>query len=116
MVTISATRYEVEIQPPSSIPAPIAPWMSGSEAFVIWMFRTAMKAPMIEAPTASQVLSETSSAGATTRIAGRGGGAEAGALRGPASGSLVASMGSVREVLQIGLRAGGHGRLAVSDV
>jgi hypothetical protein len=32
--------------------------------------------------------------------------------------SLVAEgcRGSVREVLQIGLRAGGHGRLAVSDV
>jgi hypothetical protein len=32
---------------------------------------------------------------------------------GPASRPVP---GSVREVLQIGLRAGGHGRLAVSDV
>src|ERR1700743_2881656 len=53
---ISAIRYEVEIQPPSSMPAPIAPWMSASEALTIWMFSTAMKAPSVAPTTASQVL------------------------------------------------------------
>ena len=32
----------------------MAPWMSGSDALVIWMFSTAMKAPMMEPMTASQ--------------------------------------------------------------
>ncbi len=40
------------------MPAPIAPWMSASEALTIWMFSTAMKAPSVEPTTAIQVLSE----------------------------------------------------------
>src|ERR1700742_1455219 len=56
---ISAIRYEVEIQPPSSMPAPIAPWMSASEALTIWMLSTAMKAPSVAPATAIQVLAET---------------------------------------------------------
>src|SRR5438270_5844619 len=59
ITTISAIRYEVEIQPPSSMPAPIAPWMSASEALTIWMFSTAMKAPSVAPITAVQVLVET---------------------------------------------------------
>ncbi|KRB60016.1 hypothetical protein ASE04_25175 [Rhizobium sp. Root708] len=52
ITTISAMRYDVEIQPPSSFPAPIAPWISASEALTIWMLRTAMKAPSVEPTTA----------------------------------------------------------------
>src|SRR5579863_1672577 len=59
MTMISVIRYEVEIQPPSSMPAPIAPWISGSASLVIWMFSTAMNAPSVEPITASQVLSVT---------------------------------------------------------
>src|SRR5882672_2803808 len=59
ITTISAMRYEVEIQPPSSIPAPIAPWISASEALTIWMLSTAMNAPSVAPNTASQVLAET---------------------------------------------------------
>ena len=40
------------------MPAPIAPWMSASEALTIWMFSTAMNAPRVEPMTAIQVLSE----------------------------------------------------------
>src|SRR5947207_15982146 len=47
IVTISATRYPVEIQVPSSSEAAMPPWMSFSAAFVIWMSSTAMKAPRI---------------------------------------------------------------------
>src|SRR4051795_249036 len=60
MTTISAIRYAVEIQPPSSMPAPIAPWTSASEALTIWMFSTAMKAPSVAPSTATQVRIETS--------------------------------------------------------
>src|SRR5262249_60766522 len=70
ITTISAIRYEVEIQPPSSIPAPIAPWMSASEALTIWIFKTAMKAPSVAPITASQVLAETD--GIAGAVAGRG--------------------------------------------
>src|SRR4051795_13622539 len=59
MTTISAIRYAVEIHPPSSMPAPIAPWMSASEALTIWMLSTAMKAPRVAPSTAIQVLAET---------------------------------------------------------
>src|ERR1700747_557204 len=59
ITTISAIRYEVEIQPPSSIPAPIAPWMSASEALTIWMFSTAMNAPGVAPLTAIRVFAET---------------------------------------------------------
>src|SRR3954470_12925748 len=59
ITTISAIRYEVDIQPPSSMPAPIAPWMSASEALTIWMLSTAMKAPSVAPSTAIQVLAET---------------------------------------------------------
>src|ERR1700710_222155 len=52
ITTISAIRYDVEIQPPSSVPAPIAPWMSASDALTIWMLSTAMKAPSVEPTTA----------------------------------------------------------------
>src|ERR1700729_1551202 len=60
---ISAIKYEVEIQPPSSMPAPIAPWMSASEALTIWMLSTAMKAPSVAPNTASQVFVLTVAAG-----------------------------------------------------
>src|SRR5690242_1474353 len=40
------------------MPAPIAPWMSASDALTIWMSSTAMKAPSVEPMTAIQVLSE----------------------------------------------------------
>src|SRR5689334_10981169 len=52
MTTISPIRYEVEIQEPLSTPVPMPPSMSSSEALVIWMFRIAMKAPIIAARTA----------------------------------------------------------------
>src|SRR5437763_10123217 len=70
ITTISAIRYEVEIQPPSSMPAPIAPWMSASEALTIWMLRTAMKAPSVAPITAIQVLADT--AGVAGAAAGAG--------------------------------------------
>ncbi len=41
------------------MPAPIAPWMSASEALTIWMLSTAMKAPSVAPNTASQVFAET---------------------------------------------------------
>src|SRR6478752_271330 len=53
------------------MPAPIAPWMSASEALTIWMFSTAMKAPSVAPITAIQVLVE---------IAGVAGAAGAGML------------------------------------
>src|SRR5882757_6573220 len=46
------------------MPAPIAPWMSASEALTIWMLSTAMKAPSVAPITAIQVLTETVAAGA----------------------------------------------------
>src|SRR5215468_9475465 len=49
MTTISPIRYDVEIQEPLSTPVPMPPSMSSSEALVIWMFRIAMKAPIIAA-------------------------------------------------------------------
>src|SRR5689334_12275667 len=50
---ISPMRYEVEIQAPLSVPVPMPPSMSSSEALVIWMFRIAMNAPIMPAPTAT---------------------------------------------------------------
>src|SRR6516164_9189103 len=44
------------------MPAPMAPWISASEALTIWMLRIAMKAPRVEPRTATQVLSGTRSA------------------------------------------------------
>src|SRR3569832_541805 len=44
------------------MPAPIAPWMSASEALTIWMFSTAMKAPSVAPITAIQVLADTAGA------------------------------------------------------
>ena len=41
------------------MPAPIAPWMSASEALTIWMLSTAMKAPSVAPNTAIQVFAET---------------------------------------------------------
>src|ERR1700744_4746720 len=52
MTMISPIRYDVEIQAPLSTPVPIPPSISSSEALVIWMFRIAMKAPIIAAKTA----------------------------------------------------------------
>ena len=46
------------------MPAPIAPWMSASEALTIWMLSTAMKAPSVAPITAIQVFAETACAGA----------------------------------------------------
>src|SRR5260370_37518386 len=63
MTTISAIRYDVEIQPPSSMPAPIAPWISASDALTIWMLSTAMKAPSVAPTTASQFVAETAGGG-----------------------------------------------------
>src|ERR1700716_773969 len=40
------------------MPAPIAPWMSASEALTIWMLSTAMKAPSVAPITAIQVFAE----------------------------------------------------------
>ena len=40
------------------MPAPIAPWMSASEALTIWMLSTAMKAPSVAPITAIQVLTD----------------------------------------------------------
>src|SRR5215470_15023056 len=51
------------------MPAPIAPWMSASDALTIWMLSTAMKAPSVAPATAIQVLADTAgSAGAATRL------------------------------------------------
>src|SRR4029450_8056532 len=62
------------------MPAPIAPWMSASEALTIWMLSTAMKAPSVAPATAIQVLADTAaSAGATTRLLAKS--AEEAALR-----------------------------------
>ena len=44
------------------MPAPIAPWMSASEALTIWMLRIAMNAPSVAAMMAIQVLAETGTA------------------------------------------------------
>ena len=46
------------------MPAPMAPWISASEALTIWMLSTAMKAPSVAPITAIQVL-----AGVLTGIA-----------------------------------------------
>ena len=61
MTMISAMRYEVVIQPPSSIPAPIPPWISASDAPTTWILRMARNAPIVEPTTATQVLSDTCS-------------------------------------------------------
>src|SRR5665213_1086660 len=55
ITTISPIRYEVEIHDPLSTPVPMPPSMLSSEALVIWMFRIAMKAPIMAASTAIQV-------------------------------------------------------------
>src|SRR3984893_19008800 len=60
ITTISATRKAVTIQPPSSTPAPIAPWISARDELTTWIFRIARKAPSAEPTTPSQVLAETS--------------------------------------------------------
>src|ERR1700754_1394056 len=94
---ISAIRYEVEIQPPSSMPAPIAPWMSASEALTIWMLSTAMKAPSVEPATATHAFAETAgSAGAAARLLSTS--AEEAALRAGCS-----------EVMVVSSRSGGGG-------
>src|SRR5580692_12583653 len=46
---ISPIRYDVDIQEPLSTPVPMPPSMLSREALVIWMFRIAMKAPIIAA-------------------------------------------------------------------
>src|SRR6516165_6955913 len=46
------------------MPAPIAPWMSASEALTIWILSTAMKAPSVAPTTPIQVLSGTVCSGA----------------------------------------------------
>src|SRR6516162_8475613 len=62
MTTISPIRYEVEIQEPLSTPVPMPPSMLRSEALVIWMFRIAMKAPIIAANTAIHTMAPARSA------------------------------------------------------
>src|SRR6185437_3046808 len=115
---ISAIRYEVEIHPPSSMPAPMAPWMSASEALTIWMLSTAMKAPSMAAVTAIQVLSGTESALGTGAKAGAGivvaGSAErrsADMARLLARGSQVAGVGAADEPAIAALRQ--HRRFGV---
>src|SRR5262249_44617981 len=56
MTMISPIRYEVEIHEPLSTPVPMPPSILSSEALVIWMFRIAMKAPIIAANTAIQIV------------------------------------------------------------
>ncbi len=51
---------------PSSSEAPSEPWISASEELVIWMFSTAMKAPIMAPNTASHSLVPTWSAGGTS--------------------------------------------------
>src|ERR1700726_1889398 len=53
---ISPIRYDVEIQEPLSTPVPMPPSMLSSEALVIWMFRIAMKAPIIAAKMETQTI------------------------------------------------------------
>ena len=67
------------------MPAPIAPWMSASEALTIWMLSTAMKAPSVAPITAIQVLAETAGAAAVAAFcggAGSGSGVDGGLERG----------------------------------
>jgi hypothetical protein len=45
-------RYEVDIQAPLSMPVPMPPSISSSQALVIWMLRIAMNAPIKPASTA----------------------------------------------------------------
>src|SRR5262245_1613948 len=62
------------------MPAPIAPWMSASEALTIWMLSTAMKAPSVAPATAIHVLADTAgSAGTAARLLSKS--AEEAALR-----------------------------------
>ena len=49
------------------MPAPIAPWMSASEALTIWMLSTAMKAPSVAPITAIQVFAEIAGAAWSAR-------------------------------------------------
>src|ERR1044072_7030681 len=74
---ISPIRYEVEIQDPLSTPVPMPPSMLSSEALVIWMFRIAMKAPIIAAKTAIHTVALARFGSAATRlsVAVRGAGA-----------------------------------------
>ena len=65
------------------MPAPIAPWMSASEALTIWMFSTAMNAPSVAPITAIQVLVDV-----LVDIVGAAG-AEAGAGRLAAESALM---------------------------
>src|SRR5580693_5017067 len=94
---ISPIRYEVEIQEPLSTPVPIPPSMLSSEALVIWMFRIAMKAPIMAASTAIQVVRLARSEPADRTALGRGASGEADgagfdmacSLGRPALGNLV---------------------------
>src|ERR1700759_2544457 len=108
---ISAIRYEVEIQPPSSMPAPIAPWMSASEALTIWMFSTAMKAPSVAPTTASQVLA------GIEGVAGAAGPVLETLPRVAWSAVIAASSASGRRMARrnprLGLALGDRGRLGV---
>jgi len=53
------------------MPAPIAPWISASDALTIWMLSTAMKAPSVAPNTASQVFAVTAvAAGAAGLVSG----------------------------------------------
>ena len=67
----------MEIQLPSSVEAPSAPWMSASDALVIWMSRIAVNAPRIAPNTASQSRALAFASGAAGRGAGRGHGRQA---------------------------------------
>src|SRR5665213_3135464 len=69
ITTISPIRYEVEIHEPLSTPVPMPPSMLSSEALVIWMFRIAMKAPIMAASTAIQVARLARSDGAEVDMA-----------------------------------------------
>src|SRR5215467_12075955 len=67
MTTISPIRYDVEIQEPLSTPVPMPPSILSSEALVIWMLRIAMKAPIIAAKTAIQIVALARFGSVTTR-------------------------------------------------
>src|ERR1700761_6327167 len=91
------------------MPAPIAPWISASEALTIWMLSTAMKAPSVAPSTAIQVRAET--AGVAGAVAARGAG------RVESVDWSVAMMASFSSVVgddpQAALARGHHGRLGV---
>src|SRR5262245_10879116 len=81
------------------MPAPIAPWMSASEALTIWMLRTAMKAPSVEPMTAIHILSEPAVLAASSAGAREIDGAAAGSRLRALAGAVMAAR-SMAEMLE----------------